>query len=154
MNNNLSSRLSSFPTLQNLVEQIFPPSGKPDSSTQHGHLGQNLPKKEYELILAYLNDNHSLPTFRHFKDFPHPTDASLLPRLAKLIQHITVKGHHYTTYDMHHGNASVTYWSLAGHLDAGLIRSIYRQIVRGVTHTFICIAPCHHTRHYQQMMRS
>jgi hypothetical protein len=79
MNNNLSSRLSSFPMLQNLVEQIFPPSGKPDSSTQHGHLGQNLPKKEYELILAYLNDNHSLPTFRHFKDFPHPTDQVLAP---------------------------------------------------------------------------
>jgi hypothetical protein len=23
--------------------------------------------------LAYLNDNYSSPTFRHFKDFPHPT---------------------------------------------------------------------------------
>src|ERR1700730_788517 len=97
--------------------QIFVPSvgteAQPVSMShfaeaQHHGQGKNLSLDIYNLMLAHINLvlSPSQPLC-HFKDFPHPMDAKVLPQMAIPFHHIKHKGHGYSTFSKHPGNSSI-----------------------------------------------
>jgi hypothetical protein len=76
--------------------------------------------------------------FRHHNDLPHP---QVLSPVAISIQHITHKGHEYSTFSTHSGGSSISFHCKDGTVDAGFIISMWTQVLLGVSCLFVIVAP-------------
>jgi hypothetical protein len=100
-----------------------------------------LPPEVYEAILAYINAHSPFMPFHHFKHFPHPLDANVLPRIATPLNHVKHKGWDYSILTMHAGNSSIRFQCQDGTTDLGLINSIWSQTLQDKTYIFLTVAP-------------
>jgi hypothetical protein len=125
--------------IKTLIHNVLP-SKSPENTPNN-----MLPLIVYDEIRSILNAESPSTPFRHFKDFPHPDPAHILPRQATSVQHIKIKGRDYSTFKQHHGNSSIGYYcsSASGETDisAGIIDTIWRQTLDGVTQTFLVVSP-------------
>lgn len=85
------------------------------------------------MILHYLNHPGSAGSnavgetmFRHFRDFPHPIDANVLPRAALSLKHLTCKGRNFSVSTMHPGNAAISFIDHEGFQAFGVIMAIWK----------------------------
>jgi len=121
--------------IQTLIQNVLPPKSMDDSNSI-------LPLEVYDEIRSILNVELPSMQFRHFKDFPHPDSAHVLPRQATSIQHIKIKGRDYSTFKQHQGNSSIGYYSSASgeiEISAGFIDTIWSQTLDGVAQTFLVV---------------
>ena len=95
---------------------------------------------DYELIFAYLNCKQPLSPLRHFQQFPHPLDVSVLSIFAKPVYYIKHKGRNFSTSTKHAGNSSISYWNQHGQLTAGVIASMWQLDVNDTPRTFIIVS--------------
>lgn len=132
------SSFSMINAFKTLTQDVIPSKGTESTSNDM------LPLDVYDDIRSLLNSESPSIPFRHFKDFPHPDSAHVLPRQATSVQHIKIKGRAYSTYKQHHGNSSIGYCFAAGgeiQTCAGFIDAIWRQTLDGATRTFLVISP-------------
>ena len=121
--------------IQTLIQNVLPPKSMEDSNSM-------LPLEVYDEIRSILNAELPSMQFRHFKDFPHPDPAHVLPRQATPVQHIKIKSRDYSTFKQHQGNSSIGYYSSASgetEISAGFIDTIWRQTLDGVAQTFLVV---------------
>jgi hypothetical protein len=139
MHDSSSSPVTSSVTnaIKTLIQNVIPPPKSTDS------INNMLPLDVYNGIRSILNAESPSTPFRHFQDFPHPDPAHVLPRQATSIQHIEIKGRDYSTFEQHHGNSSIGYYSSAasGDISAGFIDAIWGQTLDGVAQTFLVVSP-------------
>jgi hypothetical protein len=113
----------------------------PNDESQHNSKGQKLSPELYNLIFIHINALWPNTPFWHYNDLPHPLDAHVLPPVAIPIQHITHKGRKYSTFSMHSGGSSVSFHCQDGTVDVGFIKSMWTQVLLGVSCLFIIVAP-------------
>ena len=102
---------------------------------------ETLSLEVYEAILAYVNAHSPFMPFRHFKNFPHPLDAKVLPRISTALKHIKHKGRDYSVFKMHAGNSSINFRCQDGTTDLGFIDSIWSHQLQDKSYTFLIVAP-------------
>ena len=114
-----------------------------DSPVSFSALRQdNLPSPIYNMILRYVNTGRTTSaSVRHLQQFPHPTDAEVLPPRAFSKKHLKHKTRNYSIFAMHPGNASVSYRTIDGFLAFGFIKSMWQILLENRTRTFIIVSP-------------
>lgn len=101
-----------------------------------------LDSEVYEIILGYVNSACPNSTcFRHYKNYPHPLNANILPRLASEVKYMKHRGRNFSPQSIHPGNASISYRNADDFVVLGSILSIWMMDLNGEHRTFIIVSP-------------
>ena len=112
-----------------------------NEESPHNSKGEKISPELYNSILAHINVLWPNTSFQHHNDLHHPLDAQVLPPVAVPIQHITHKGHKYSTFSTHSGGSSISFHCKNGEVDVGFIISMWTQVLLGVSYLYIIVAP-------------
>lgn len=96
--------------------------------------------EEYIALLHYLQCTGR--PYRSFDNFPHPSNALILPPQAQHPLRLKRDGRTFSCERSHKGNSAIQYYNpLAQAHDTGSIQAIWRLPLDGLLHTFIVVRP-------------
>jgi len=95
---------------------------------------------EYNTLLQYLQSIGR--PYRAFDNFPHPSDALILPPQAKKPHQFHHNKYTFSCQHSHIGNSAIQFYNPLSQMhDTGFIQAIYKIPLEAVMQTFIAVCP-------------